>query len=158
MTAGDECHGVLHIRVRLLQAVQGRRMACGLHQPAERHRTGRPDPRKIMRNHLGGINASAAYSVRNLDLTFGGSWSYYSCPHWGTLDWVDGLKKSDIRGAGTTTMSTNKTPTSSCAPTGQSPGVAPVRRHAIPLCALPGMGRQRQLQLGHLRDAAYRRR
>lgn len=53
---------------------------------------------KIMRNHLGGINASAAYSVRNLDLTFGGSWSYYSCPHWGTLDWVDGLKKSDIRG------------------------------------------------------------
>ena len=51
-----------------------------------------------MRNHLVGINASAAYSVRNLDLTFGGSWSYYSCPHWGTLDWVDGLKKSDIRG------------------------------------------------------------
>lgn len=53
---------------------------------------------KLMRNHLGGINASAGYSVRNLDLTFGGSWSYYSCPHWGELDWVDGMKKSDIGG------------------------------------------------------------
>ena len=28
---------------------------------------------KIMRNHLGGLNASAAYSVKNLDLTLGGS-------------------------------------------------------------------------------------
>ena len=53
---------------------------------------------KIMRNHLGGLNASAAYSVKNLDLTFGGSWSYYSCPHWGVLDWVDGLDKSQIGG------------------------------------------------------------
>lgn len=53
---------------------------------------------KIMRNHLGGLNASAAYSVRNLDLAFGGSYSYYSCPHWGTLDWVDGLESSQIGG------------------------------------------------------------
>lgn len=53
---------------------------------------------KIMRNHLGGLNASAAYSVRNLDLTFGGSWSYYSCPHWGTLDWVDGVESGRIGG------------------------------------------------------------
>jgi len=51
---------------------------------------------KIMRNHLGGLNASAAYSVRNLDLAFGGSYSYYSCPHWGVLDWVDGLEGSQI--------------------------------------------------------------
>ena len=53
---------------------------------------------KLMRNHLGGLNASAAYSVRNLDLAFGGSYSYYSCPHWGTLDWVDGLESSQIGG------------------------------------------------------------
>ena len=52
---------------------------------------------KIMRNHLGGLNASAAYSVRNLDLAFGGSYSYYSCPHWGTLDWVDGAGKQPDR-------------------------------------------------------------
>ena len=53
---------------------------------------------KIMRNHLGGLNASAAYSVRKLDLAFGGSYSYYSCPHWGVLDWVDGLEGSQIGG------------------------------------------------------------
>ena len=51
-----------------------------------------------MRNHLGGLNASAAYSVRKLDLAFGGSYSYYSCPHWGVLDWVDGLEGSQIGG------------------------------------------------------------
>ena len=56
-----------------------------------------------MRNHLGGLNASAAYSVRNLDLAFGGSYSYYSCPHWGTLDWVDGLEAARSAAAGTTT-------------------------------------------------------
>lgn len=53
---------------------------------------------KIMRNHLGGLNASAAYSVRRLDLAFGGSYSYYSCPHWGVLDWVDGADKSQLGG------------------------------------------------------------
>ncbi len=46
---------------------------------------------KLMRNHLGGVNASAGYSARNLDLTFGGSWSYYTCPHWGELDWIQDL-------------------------------------------------------------------
>lgn len=46
---------------------------------------------KLMRNHLGGVNAAAGYSVRNLDLTFGGSWSYYTCPHWGELDWMQDL-------------------------------------------------------------------
>ncbi len=45
---------------------------------------------KLMRNHFGGVNASAGYSTKHLDLLFGGSWSYYSCPHWGELDWVEG--------------------------------------------------------------------
>lgn len=53
---------------------------------------------KIMRNHLAGLNASAGYSVRNLDLVFGGSYSYYTCPHWGTLDWVDGVDRSALGG------------------------------------------------------------
>lgn len=53
---------------------------------------------KIMRNHLGGLNAAAAYRTRNLDLTFGGSWSYYTCPHWGTLSWVDGFESRDVTG------------------------------------------------------------
>ena len=44
---------------------------------------------KIMRNHFGGVNASAAYTARKLSLWFGGSWSYYTCPHWGELDWVE---------------------------------------------------------------------
>ena len=53
---------------------------------------------KIMRNHLGGFNAAANYSVRDFDLTFGGSYSYYTCPHWGILDWVDGLTSDQIGG------------------------------------------------------------
>ena len=44
---------------------------------------------KLMRNHFGGLNAAAGYTARNLDLVFGGSWSYYACPHWGELDWVE---------------------------------------------------------------------
>ena len=53
---------------------------------------------KIMRNHLGGINTAASYLTENLDLTFGGSWSYYTCPHWGTLSWVDGLESKEVAG------------------------------------------------------------
>ena len=53
---------------------------------------------KIMRNHLGGLNASASYTSRALDLNFGGSWSYYTCPHWGELDWVDGMDTGAIGG------------------------------------------------------------
>ena len=53
---------------------------------------------KIMRNHLGGVNAAAQYNTRNLDLTLGGSWSYYSCPHWGTISWVDGLDSGAVGG------------------------------------------------------------
>ncbi len=53
---------------------------------------------KIMRNHLGGLNAAATYTISRLDLTFGGSWSYYTCPHWGTLSWVDGLDRGDVTG------------------------------------------------------------
>ncbi len=53
---------------------------------------------KVMRNHLGGLHAAAAYTTQNLDLTFGGSWSLYTCPHWGELLWVEGMDKEDIGG------------------------------------------------------------
>ncbi|MBQ6940647.1 MAG: TonB-dependent receptor plug domain-containing protein [Alistipes sp.] len=53
---------------------------------------------KLMRNHLGGANLTATAQFYNWNLTFGGSWSYYTCPHWGTLSWVDGLDKSDVGG------------------------------------------------------------
>lgn len=43
---------------------------------------------KLMRNHFGGLNATAVYNTSRLSLLFGGSWSYYTCPHWGELDWV----------------------------------------------------------------------
>lgn len=52
---------------------------------------------KLMRNHLGGLNAAAAYAADNLDLAFGGSWSYYSCPHWGELDWMQETDPADYR-------------------------------------------------------------
>ena len=47
---------------------------------------------KLMLNHLGGANVAASYTTSSLDLTFGGSYSYYRCPHWGTLSWVDGVE------------------------------------------------------------------
>lgn len=53
---------------------------------------------KIMRNHHGGANIATNYRTRNLDLTFGGSWSYYNSPHWGTLSWVDGMDEGSIGG------------------------------------------------------------
>ncbi len=54
--------------------------------------------RKIMRNHTTGLNATAAYSTERLQLLMGGAWSYYTCPHWGELDWVDGFEQSAIQG------------------------------------------------------------
>ncbi len=54
--------------------------------------------RKIMRNHTFGANTSAHYTTERLALAFGGSWSHYSCPHWGDIKWVDGMKRSDIGG------------------------------------------------------------
>jgi len=54
--------------------------------------------RKIMRNHLGGLNASVSYTNRSLDLDFGGSYSYYTCPHWGELEWVDGMSADAVGG------------------------------------------------------------
>lgn len=47
--------------------------------------------RKVMRNHLGGLQGAAHYTTPTLQLSLGGSWSHYRCPHWGELDWVDGL-------------------------------------------------------------------
>ena len=54
--------------------------------------------RKIMRNHTTGLNATAAYSTERLQLLIGGAWSYYTCPHWGDLEWVDGFENSAIGG------------------------------------------------------------
>ena len=51
---------------------------------------------KIMRNHMGGANAAALYNTKSLDLAFGGSYSYYTCPHWGTLDWIDGVDDKSL--------------------------------------------------------------
>ena len=52
---------------------------------------------KLMRNHLGGFNAAAHYTADRFDLAFGGSYSFYTCPHWGTLDWVDGMDAADYQ-------------------------------------------------------------
>ena len=54
--------------------------------------------RKIMRNHTTGLNATAVYSTERLQLLMGGAWSYYTCPHWGDLEWVDGFEQSAIGG------------------------------------------------------------
>ncbi len=54
--------------------------------------------RKIMRNHTGGVNGSVSYVSNSLSLLMGGSYSLYTCPHWGDLEWVDGWDKSDIGG------------------------------------------------------------
>ena len=54
--------------------------------------------RKIMRNHTFGINASVHYTADKLSAIFGGSWSHYSCPHWGDIEWVDGMESSQVAG------------------------------------------------------------
>ena len=53
---------------------------------------------KLMRNHMGGVQGVANYTSQQLDLAFGGSWSIYTCPHWGELDWVEGLANEQIGG------------------------------------------------------------
>lgn len=53
---------------------------------------------KKMRNHTGGVNVVAAYRTEQLSFVAGGSWSSYACPHWGELDWVEGMAKSDVAG------------------------------------------------------------
>ena len=55
--------------------------------------------RKIMRNHTFGANASAYYNSDKVEAAFGGSWSHYACPHWGDIEWVDGMKSSEIGGS-----------------------------------------------------------
>ena len=54
--------------------------------------------RKVMSNHLGGLQAAAHYRSEALQLSMGGSWSFYTSPHWGELDWVDGLQGGDLTG------------------------------------------------------------
>lgn len=46
---------------------------------------------KKMENHFGGLNATFSYTAKSLDLLLGGSYSFYNSPHWGTLDWVEGM-------------------------------------------------------------------
>ncbi len=54
--------------------------------------------RKIMRNHTTGVNGSFAYTTEKLSLLLGGSYSFYTCPHWGDLERVDGYGKEQIAG------------------------------------------------------------
>ena len=54
--------------------------------------------RKIMRNHTYGINLSGHYTADKISAVFGGSWSDYRCPHWGDIEWVDGMESSAVAG------------------------------------------------------------
>ena len=54
--------------------------------------------RKVMRNHLGGVQAAAHYQSNRLQLSLGGSWSFYTCPHWGEIDWIDQMPEADLSG------------------------------------------------------------
>lgn len=53
---------------------------------------------KKMENHFGGLNATFRYATNRFNLLFGGSYSFYNSPHWGTLDWVEGLTPEEHRG------------------------------------------------------------
>ena len=128
-----------------------------LHQPAERHRTGRPDPRKDhaqppgRHQRLGSLFGTQPrpHVRRFVELLLLSPAGHADCGR---------PRQSDIRGRWyDNDVDKQDANVFVCALTDRCQ-VAPVRRHAIPLCALPGVGRQRQLQLGHLRDAAYRRR
>ncbi len=53
---------------------------------------------KLMRNHFGGVNASVHYTAERVDFAFGGSWSYYTCPHWGEQKWVQDSPQGFTKG------------------------------------------------------------
>lgn len=49
---------------------------------------------KKMRNNRYGVNATGNYSTDALDLVFGTSLCRYEGPHFGTIDWMDGVEES----------------------------------------------------------------
>lgn len=49
---------------------------------------------KKMRNNRYGLNATGVFRTSAYEFIAGGSISDYSCPHYGTLDWVDGIDKA----------------------------------------------------------------
>lgn len=53
---------------------------------------------KKMRNNRFGLNATGVYKGSSCELVFGGSASDYRGPHYGTLDWVDGMDRSVYEG------------------------------------------------------------
>lgn len=54
--------------------------------------------RKNMRNNRGGLNGTFIYTADKIKLYLGGSYSYYGGPHWGTIDWIDGMDSSLYKG------------------------------------------------------------
>ncbi len=50
---------------------------------------------KKMENHFGGANFTFRYSTDRLELLTGGSYGFYTSPHWGTLDWVEGMQPEE---------------------------------------------------------------
>ena len=53
---------------------------------------------KKMKTHFGGLNSTFGYTAERVKLLFGGSYSFYGSPHWGTLDWVDGVPEEVYQG------------------------------------------------------------
>ena len=49
---------------------------------------------KKMISHRGGANLNAIFEIEKLELRFGGAYSLYGCPHYGTILWIDGAEKS----------------------------------------------------------------
>nr|MCR5004251.1 TonB-dependent receptor [Bacteroidales bacterium] len=49
---------------------------------------------KKMRNNRYGLNATGRYAADELELIFGTSLSYYAGPHYGTIDWINGVDEN----------------------------------------------------------------
>lgn len=50
--------------------------------------------RKMMTTHKGGATANALFGTERLNLVFGASYMFCSSPHYGTIDWIDGIDSS----------------------------------------------------------------
>lgn len=54
--------------------------------------------RKTMVNHRGGANINGVFSNDKVNVTFGAAYMFYACPHYGTIDWIDGQDQALYNG------------------------------------------------------------
>ena len=156
-------HGILHLWLRLLQAVQGRTHALRIPQYPDRRRCRKGRPTSSARRSCATTsevwNASAAYFGAEARPRLRRFVQLLLLPPLGRARLRTDWKAARSAAAGTTTTWTSTTPTSSLAPTGPWPkGLRLFADLQYRYVSYQAWGRQRQtLTFRGGRDAAHRR-